>query len=181
MEEKERDMLLRKIEEWQTKARLESDSFNKYLSIFIAYNIFYNLYEKTRHPSADLTYGDKERAVATLSLLTNVDQLLRSIQSDLEDYLAIIPVFREEYWPTKRARGKVAISRTLKEAVQEGDAMKAVEMLLKWLYKVRCNLVHGEKGYNDETQKRLLAKSSLLLDKVLQHLVESYRQSYVAR
>lgn len=174
-------MLLGKIEEWQAKARLESGPFNKYVSIFIAYNIFYNLYEKTRHPSADLTYGDNKRAIATLSLLRDVDKLLDSVQPDLKEYIQIIPVFREEYWPTKRARDKVAISKTLKEALKEGNAEKAVEMLLKWLYKVRCNLVHGEKGYNDETQKRLLAKSSLLLDKVLQHLLESYRQLYVTR
>lgn len=181
MEEREREMLLGKIEEWQSKARFESDPFNKYVSIFIAYNIFYNLYEKTEHPSADLTYGDNKRAIATISLVTDGDQLLHSIDSDLKDYLEIIPVFREEYWPTKRARKRVAISRTLKEAVKNGDAEKAVEMLLKWLYKVRCNLVHGEKGYNDEMQKRLLAKSSLLLDKVLQHFIESYREVYVGR
>lgn len=181
MEERERDMLLGKIEEWQTKARYESDPFNKYVSIFIAYNIFYNLYEKTKHPSADLTYGDNKRAIATLFLLTDADPLVHSIQSDLKDYTAIIPAFREEYWPSRRARKKVAISKTLKEAIKEGDAKKVVEMLLKWLYKVRCNLVHGEKSYNDEIQKRLLAKSSSLLDKVLQHLLESYRQLYVAR
>lgn len=181
MEERERNTLLGKIEEWQTKARCESDPFNKYVSIFIAYNIFYNLYEKTKHPSADLTYGDNKRAIATLSLLRDVDKLLDSVQPDLKEYIQIIPVFREEYWPSRHARKKVAISRTLKEAIEKGQAQRAVEMLLKWLYKVRCNLVHGEKGYNNEAQKRLLAKSSLLLDKVLQHLIESYRQVYVAR
>ena len=52
-------------------------------------------------------------------------------------------------------------------------------MLLKWLYKVRCNLVHGEKNYNDEDQKKLLKMSSSLLKKVLQNAVETYRQFYV--
>jgi len=59
----ERGMLLRKIEGWRVKAHRESDPFDKYISIFIAYNIFYNLYKKTRDPSADITYGDRDKAI----------------------------------------------------------------------------------------------------------------------
>jgi len=176
----ERGMLLRKIEEWRLKAHRESDPFDKYISLFIAYNIFYNLYKKTRNPLADLSHGDRDRAIEVLSLINERDayQLFYSIQSDLEEYISIIPIFREEYWPSNRARNKVAISEALKEAYKEGNARKIVEMLLKWLYKVRCNLVHGEKEYNSEAQNRLLSKSSILLDKILQYLLEKYRQLY---
>lgn len=111
MERRERDMLLGKIEEWLTKARCESDPFNKYVSIFTTFNIFYNLYEKTIHPSADLTHGEGKGAVKTLGLLEEEDQLVDSFRQHLEDYIKTIPVFREEYWPAKRAHNRVGISR----------------------------------------------------------------------
>jgi hypothetical protein len=44
LEEAERDMLLEKVKEWLKKAKQERDAFNKYVSLFIAYNILYNLY-----------------------------------------------------------------------------------------------------------------------------------------
>lgn len=52
-------------------------------------------------------------------------------------------------------------------------------MLLKWLYKVRCNIVHGEKNYDDTRQMKLLKQSSSLLEKVLTHLMDSYNRKYV--
>lgn len=170
--------LLEKVEEWQDKANREADPFNKYVSIFIAYNIFYNLYAKrrTRNFQADFTRGDSERAIATLSLI-NADQLFRLIESDFREYISIIPVFREEYWPTRNSSRRVPISEALKDSFYTRNTKKAIDMLIKWLYKVRCNLVHGEKSYHDDDQRKLLEMSSLLLDKILQHLKSRYRQT----
>lgn len=180
MQSTRRRELLEKIKEWQKKARRESDPFNKYISMFIAYNIFYNLYAKTRNPSADFASGDRKRAIATLSLLPSPErnQLFYFIKSHLEDYGSMIPIFREEYWPSSRSPQRVALSETLKRALKENDADMAIEMLLKWLYKVRCNLVHGEKSYKDTPQRKLLEKSSFLLDKVLESLIDRYLRAY---
>jgi len=172
MKKIERDLLLEKIGEWQIKAQNENDPFNKYLSIFIAYNIFYNLYKKSEQPKANLSRDDSKRAVATLSLM-NKSLLFESLKADLEQYLKFIFIYSEEFW------GKVGISYTLKGAFQRNDAEESIEMLLKWLYRVRCNLVHGEKNYDDEKQKKLLSMSSLLTEKILQHLIEMYQQLYV--
>ncbi len=171
----ERDMLLRKIEEWQEKAQHETDPFNRYVSAFTAYNIFYNLYEKTRNPSANLDRGDKFRAIKIIALL-NENELFQSLRDDLSEYVAFIPIYRDEYWHKGDA---IPINRALEEGVEKEDKRRTMEMLLKWLYKVRCNLVHGEKNYNDENQKGLLKMSSSLLEKVLQNAVETYRQFYV--
>ncbi|MDH5732977.1 MAG: hypothetical protein OEY88_04245 [Candidatus Bathyarchaeota archaeon] len=176
MRKMERDMLLRKIEEWRIKAQIETDPFNKYLSIFIAYNIFYNLYKKTEHPGADLTCGDSTRAVETRSLIDS-EKLLEQLKSELIEYLGFIPIYREEFWNRHR---RVPIFETLDSAFNVGNAEKTIEMLLKWLYKVRCNLIHGEKNYDDESQKKLLAQSSSLLEKILTHAVNSYCQQYVS-
>jgi hypothetical protein len=176
MQEKE---LLEKVLEWQAKAKYETDAFNKYVSIFIAFNIFYNLYVKkqSENSQADFSQGDSHRATATISLI-DTDQLFNSIEPDLRAYVSIIPVFREEYWPWQDSPRSVPIAQTLKAGFHAGDSRKTIDMLIKWLYKVRCNLVHGEKSYKDNHQKRLLEKSSVLLDEMLKHMISRYKQIY---
>lgn len=178
MEEEERNLLVEKIEEWQEKSHQETDPFNKYLSIFIAYNIFYNLYWKTMHPRDDLSRGDSQRAIATYELVNNPNQLIQSLKPLLKDYLKAIPRFREEYWPSNYARNKEQISDLLKKAVKENDSRTAVQMILKWLYKVRCNLVHGEKNYNDQDQRELLDGSSSIMQIIVQHMMERFQERY---
>lgn len=161
MKKVERDNLLRKIEEWEIKAQNENDPFNKHLSIFIAYNIFYNLYKKSDYPDADLSRGDSKRAIATLALMKK-DELFNTLKLDINRYLGIIPAYREEYWD------HVKISEALLEAYERQDTRQSLGLLLKMLYKVRCNLVLGEKNYDDKLQKSLLPMSSLLMEKIMQ-------------
>lgn len=168
-------MLLKKIEQWKRKAMNETDPFDRYLSIFIAYNIFYNLYKKTENPSADLIYGDSTRAIEVQSLIGS-SKLLKLLEPNLKEYFELIPIYREEYWGRQK---EVPIYETLVAAYYDENAEKTIEMLLKWLYKVRCNLVHGEKNYDDKLQKKLLTQSSLLLRTILSHAMESYHQLYV--
>ncbi len=169
--------LLEKVKEWQTKADSETDPFNKYVSLFTAYNIFYNLYAKKKDmsPNTDFVFGDSKRDTDTISLI-DVDQLFPLIESDLKEYLSIIPIFREEYWKMRNAR--VPISQRLKASFEAKNKAQAIDLLIKWLYKVRCNLVHGEKSYHDTYQKRLLEISSVFLDRILRHLVSRYEQIY---
>jgi len=82
----ERNNLLRKIREWRTKAENEADPFNKYLSLFIAYNIFYNLYKKTQDPNANLFHGDSARAVEVQSLADRII-LFKTLESELKGYV----------------------------------------------------------------------------------------------
>lgn len=177
LENSERDLLLGRIEEWRTKAARERDAFNRYVSLFTAYNVFYSLYEKTKNPAAK--FRDLYGAISTLDLITDRSLLFKEVRPDLEDYVRIIPVYREEFWPpTQKGMEKVPIASSLKRALEEENADQAVEMLIKWLYRVRCNLVHGGKDFNDEGQKELLAKSSILLDKYMLHALKGYRDKY---
>jgi len=170
----ERDKLLRKIQEWKAKAGKEEDPFDKYLSLFIAYNILYNLYKKTNDSNANLARGDSTRAVE-VQLLADPDILLRTLESELKSYVGFIPIYREEFWD-----GNVPIRETLVGALDAKNSAKTLDMLLKWLYKVRCNIVHGEKNYDDSRQKELLEQSSSMLEKILVHLVDSYDRKYVS-
>lgn len=96
-------------------------------------------------------------------------------------YTNIIPVFREEYWPRQNAPRSIPIAQTLKASLQSRNARETVDLLIKWLYKVRCNLLHGEKSYRDETQRNFLEISAKLLDLILTHLVSRYKQTYGIR
>jgi hypothetical protein len=84
-------------EEWKTKALRENDPFNKYLSAFIAHNLFYNLYKKTEHPSADLFFGDSERAIEVRKLIDDNGLLFEILKPELEVYVGFIPTYSEEY------------------------------------------------------------------------------------
>jgi hypothetical protein len=164
--------MLKKIQEWVTKAESEADPFNRYLSLFIAYNIFYNLYKKTQNSDADLFYGDSLRAIETQTLADS-NFLIKTLEPELTEYINFIPVYREEFWES------IPISRTLREVHDKENSSKTLDMLLRWLYKVRCNIIHGEKNYDDLQQKKLLGLSSILLEKVLAHLVDCYYKEYV--
>lgn len=52
--------LLEKVDEWQAKARSETDPFNKYVSMFIANNIFYNLYAEKKSTRAYADYSKRQ-------------------------------------------------------------------------------------------------------------------------
>lgn len=171
--------LIHKVEEWRKKANSETDAFDRYVSIFIGYNIFYNLYEKKKKNdlNVDFLSGDSRRAIAVLEL-SNSAQLFDEISADLNKYLRIIPMFNEEYWPDgKRGSRGLPIAETLKTAFQNRDKKKTIELLAKWLYKVRCNLVHGVKSYEDANQRELLQRSAILLDEILVHLLVRYNST----
>ena len=171
--------LLKKIEEWQRKASDEADPFNKYTSVFIAYNTFYNLYAKKKSGNlyADYTQGDSKRAKDTIALV-EADKLFESLKTDVGEYLSIIPVFREEYWPKQNSPNRIPISKTLRKNFKDGNKLETIDLLIKWLYKVRCNLVHGEKSYSDPDQRKLLEMSTKLLDNILGHMVSRYKQAF---
>jgi len=177
------DDLLEKIGDWQSKANSESDPFNKYVSMFIAYNIFYNLYEKRKKGwvDPDFTFGDSKRAVGTIELV-EPDELFEQIRQNLAYYVRIIPVFKEEYWPKEQDRKGVrgvALAESIKANFSDNNKKETIDLLIKWLYKIRCNLVHGVKSYKDQHQRVLLEQSTSLLDKILTHLLQEYRQKFL--
>src|SRR5437879_61078 len=151
MSQVERGYLLERIQQWQLKARKEPDPFDRYVSFFVAYNTFYNLYWKTENPTDNLLSGDKRRSISPRGLIADHKRLVDELAPHLTDYLILIPIYNEEFW-TIRERGQQSIkrepiSKLLKEAFKNGWSSETIEFLLKWLYVERCNLVHGQKDY----------------------------------
>lgn len=170
---------IRKAREWKEKARAEQDPFNKYFSLFVGYNIMYNLYAETINEESASDREDSSRAAAAIGLLDRREreELMHThLSGMLSEYLCTITRFKDEKWKKKDGN---TIRTKLREAFQQKDWPITFEMLVKWLYKVRCNLFHGEKGRNDRDQELLLRESSMLLDPILGAFIESYARKHL--
>src|SRR5438094_3036666 len=164
--------ILEKTFDWVAKSRTDTDPYDKYVSIFIAFNIFYNLVAKTRNPRTNLRFGDGKRAIGVRKLLDS-SAVISHLGEFLDAYLPMIPVSSEEYLDNG-----IPIADTLRKAYAAGDAEQALEFLLRWLYRVRCNLFHGNKDFNVQTQREMLRRSSMILDIVLGELVSGYCRGF---
>jgi hypothetical protein len=164
--------ILGKTYDWVAKSRNDTDPYDKYVSIFIAFNIFYNLNAKTRKPLINLRFGDSERALKVRRLL-DATTVLMHLGHSLDSYVDFVPVSSEEY-----VDGRIPITDTLRQAYRRGDAEQAMEFLFRWLYRVRCNLFHGNKDFNVERQREMLRRSSVILDIILDELVSKYCEQW---
>src|SRR5207302_10226127 len=142
--------ILAKIYDWLAKSRTDTDPYDSYISVFIAFNIFYNLNAKTRNPRTNLRFGDGKRAVDVWRFV-DAATLMTRLGKHLDSYVNLIPVETEEYLD-----GGIPIAATLRQSYRTGAAQQATEFLFRWLYRVRCNLFHGSKNFNVETQGEML-------------------------
>jgi hypothetical protein len=170
-----RKNLLVKAEGWIQKAEKERDPFDKYMSYFISFKILYDIYAKEMNPSADLSLGDSRRAVEVGNLIPDKEALVNDLKQPLRDYLEIIPAFREEYWGRPHP---VPIASRLREAFYSDNAADTIEYLLKWLYKVRCNVVHGGKNYDEKLDKTILDYSNKMIARILSDVLAEYRRRF---
>ena len=159
-----------KINKWVKKGEDESDNFDKYISYFIAFNILYNDYAKRENPNVDLSRGDRKRAFGVRSSISDKDNFVKNISSELEEYVNIIPVDGEEYWG-KEHTDKDGLACNLKKEFEAKNNEKIIEYLFKWLYIVRCNIVHGDKEYDQNKWDRMLGTSSKLLKEIIMALM----------
>jgi hypothetical protein len=58
----------------------------------------------------------------------------------------------------------------LKNGLESDEAEIIVESLLVILYKMRCNVFHAEKGFND-SQKYILAPANICLNYLVEKLI----------
>jgi len=156
---------LQKAEEWIEKSKNEiDDPFNTYADLYIAYNILYNIKAKLDDPNISLEWRDSNRAINILDIL-DVDYLINTLNSNIEQFVNMVLLFKSEMWNKKN------IQVELQRALIMGDNKLIIEYVLKMLYKIRCNLFHGEKGVN-EIQRRLLINAIIILETITVHLKE---------
>jgi len=167
--------LLAEIEGWIQRAEKEREPFDRYVSYFTAFNMLYNLYAKEMDAGVDLAFGDRKRAIRAADLVADKGALLEDLRQPLKDYLETIPAFREEYWGRSHP---TPIASRLREAFYSESAPDTTEYLLKWLYKVRCNLVHGEENYDEKLDRTILGYSNTIIARILSVALAEYKRRF---
>lgn len=153
------------VDHWIQKATKESDPFDKYISYFIAHNMLCSLVALHDNPKVDLMSGDADRAFGVARIIRDKKNFVDQIKEELADYVGRIPVESEEFW-----KG-VAISKELNLAINQDSPERIIEYMLKWLYKVRCNMFHGAKEYNMAKWGPVLDSGNALLGRAVSLLL----------
>jgi hypothetical protein len=153
---------------WIKKSEKSKDSFDRYISLFISFNILYNLYAKVKNPRTELIRGDYRRAQEAVKLIRDHERVFNEVLSEINPFEKVclnlnfrITVEHED-----------GVFR-LQQLLDYGNSSEILRHLLKMLYVIRCNLVHGEKGVDDR-QSELLRVSSALLKALLEHMLEGF-------
>ncbi|MCK4744940.1 hypothetical protein KAS41_02675 [Candidatus Parcubacteria bacterium] len=145
---------LEKSKRWLNKHDDNDDFFDKYLSLFIAVNIVYNLWAKIKNPDVNFDNGgDKKRFLeirkdiikifSQEKFICHIDNLIRILDSN-SLYLKVV----EE-------KSKKDIKDALNDVDSFDNKDKKAEIIWQSFYVIRCNLIHGEKGYNNKQEELL--------------------------
>jgi hypothetical protein len=142
-------LYFKKSEKWLKKHDDENDFFDRYLSLFIAVNITYELWRKIVNEYPD--YEDK-RDFKNLSRDLIDDQAKINTADNFSSELFALIERENLYIEVGSKKNKKEVQKAFNEFVSIDDRF---EIIWESFYSVRCNLIHGEKGYDDK-QKRLL-------------------------
>ena len=167
-----RDFLISKASEWISKGDHENDPFNRFFSYFLAYNALYNLYAKMKDPYVDLSIGDKSRASKIKELIINPNQLVHSVDEDIKSFITLLKYFRKEKWTKKSSE---YINDSLERSYNNRNYTLVLRDILRMLYKLRCNLFHGEKNINAQNQRELMDVSNKILKTILNNILNRLR------
>jgi len=152
------------IQKWMQKTY--QDSYDRYMFRWIAFNIFYNLNYQKRFPNKSLfKTSEGNRIKGVLKKLPDRGvSLIKKIIQENPDYLDfLIRIFNLDN-----------LHQEVKSLVCQNEYKKAILKFLELLYKIRCDLMHGDKDPTDEDVSKLLEDSSKILETVMAVLLEPY-------
>lgn len=153
---------LEKCINWCVNSIEQKDPFDKFIALWVGFNIIYNLYDAHRNPSIHRDeYNDHRKAVQIKEIIKGSD-LIKVIETKFK----VIDLLKQYNISHERNDGSVVhYNVELERSYKNNDLDRAFEMFLECLYKIRCNLLHGEKERESYRQRRLLqgCNSALLL------------------
>ena len=164
---------LPRIKKWFEKAERSKDAFDKYISFFIATNILYGVWAKiSQFRENPDKINDKKEFLNLQDLIDSKEEFI--LKSNIP---RLVKILEEE-----RLIVKIKVNHSNKFAQElfrehRGDSEKETEFLLETLYKVRCNLFHGEKGY-EERQVKLLNHCSSILKVLIETCLDKIHSTY---
>jgi len=161
---------LRRCIDWYVGSLEHKDSSDKFLAIWIAFNIMYNLYDALNNPSHKNEYKDRKKAIDIRALLDS-----KSIIKQRLNMPDLVKLFNKYNISSRRGGTIIKHNVHLQQAYEQGKYKEALKNLLECLYKIRCNLFHGVKGRDDFRQEILLERCY----SVLQILVKEAFSAYI--
>lgn len=169
---------IERIISWIEKSNSGADGIDKYIYTFISFNMFYNYYALlSEGPKINLEINDKKKALKPIKKLLNDHQgFFKSIEGEINDFLLSCKNFEILIDKDKKDANK--LMEQLKNSNNNKKKYSEINLLIfKMLYKIRCNLIHGEKE-NNYYQKELLGKSSVVLIKYLVKFINELATKY---
>lgn len=169
---------------WQEKANSENpdgelnECFDHFFTSFVIYNCIYNFCYYLKH---DKEYGDRGRAIELIANFVEgngiISFVLEQIGTDISNALNAL----NSLYVYDRTGAGVQSETDLKQELSlqnipenRKDKLKGV---LKLLYKVRCNMFHGDKVYIPK-QLELIRPLNHILDILNATLIEVLRKKH---
>ena len=140
---------------WIDRANCEEDSYNKFISAYIALNFLYEGFDFNR--SGERTKKLKEREKMSLYMLKICQEL------SIDPFCPIGCV--SEYLKSPVIDERLGHGAK-KWSTQADDNMT----LFRAIYQVRCNLFHGNKLLSDKRNQKLVEEGAAVILKVLNAL-----------
>lgn len=165
------NQVLERAEQWQEKANNQNNSFDRFISLWIAYNMVYGLYSKKECPNESPMENEGGKAIRIKKLIRDSEPLKQYLIQITPEFAEMLNIFREEHWK----KDKISLREHLLNASKKRSYEHLLDTILKLLYKIRCNLFHGQKELISESQNRLLELCSNLLEIILQESINRFR------
>lgn len=148
---------------WLQKAEKEYDDFDKFVSLWFALNALYNEFFRTDERYAikefiDQRYNTKVGSGRIKQLLSDKSinffktRIIRDMRGNLNNSFS----YRED------TRENAQILKS-----SEYSSSKHLKELLMILYQVRCNLFHGDKMYDRESDMAVISNAANILMNLL--------------
>ncbi len=174
---------------WKTKANgynsgLLEDYFDRFFTLFVIYNRIYNvvtvilaeqgeleiLKENGKIKKKEKIDDNKAATVCVAHFLREeLNEIIAENQSQIDEFIFII---KERLFNIDLKNGKPQKNKDfeLKNGLESDEAEIIVESLLIILYKMRCNVFHAEKGFNN-SQIRILEPANICLNNLVERLI----------
>lgn len=189
---------LRKAEEYQSDNL--QDCFDRFFTLFVAYNRLYAelALSCARQGAWRWNYiSDGLAAKSNVQLYLGNKYILRNLEDDGDCTSALSSVidlldrkafkikldglYRARRFFTRKSEGSPGERREadsiLLEDLRSDKTERKVHAVLDLIYSIRCNMFHGQKGYEDE-QIKILVPVTILLRKIMVLLYEKMSQDY---
>lgn len=171
---------------WQKKADNYSntslkDSFDKFTTLYIIYNMIYRTLEeklrdggklnniqslKYKNKKNDELQEDSAAIELVVNYLANKSESIISILTDeIKDYIGIITNNRFHFSIKSKLNdeGRNDEDGSILRNLESKSTTNRLRGLLTILYRIRCNLFHGSKGFFDEQENVLKPAINCLL------------------